>query len=45
LLTLPRVWVRAAVSWQKPKSFGVRFDATDQRRQRIKEWIDSYLES
>jgi hypothetical protein len=45
LLTLPRVWVRAAVTWQKPKSFGVRFDATDQRRQRIKEWIDSYLES
>ena len=45
LLTLPRVWVSAAVTWQKPKSFGVRFDATDERRQRIKEWIDSYLES
>src|SRR6266852_4972075 len=45
LLTLPRVWVRGAVTWQKPKSFGVRFDATDERRQRIKEWIDSYIES
>src|ERR1700730_7931900 len=45
LLTLPRVWVRGAVTWQKPKSFGVRFDATDDRRQRVKEWIDSYLES
>jgi PilZ domain-containing protein len=44
LLTLPRVWVRGAVTWQKPKSFGVRFDATDDRRRRIKEWIDSYLE-
>ena len=45
LLTLPRVWVRGSVTWQKPKSFGVRFDATDERRQRIKEWIDSYIES
>lgn len=45
LLTLPRVWVRGAVTWQKPKSFGVRFDAADDRRQRVKEWIDSYLES
>ncbi len=45
LLTLPRVWVRGVITWQKPKSFGVRFDATDDRRQRVKEWIDSYLES
>jgi hypothetical protein len=45
LLTLPRVWVRGVVTWEKPKSFGVRFDATDDRRQRVKEWIDSYLES
>ena len=44
LLTLPRVWVRGLVTWQKPKSFGVRFDVADDRRQRIKEWIDSYLE-
>jgi hypothetical protein len=47
LLTLPRIWVRGNVSWRKPavKSFGVRFDTQDNRRARIKEWIDAYLES
>jgi PilZ domain len=46
LLTLPRIWVRASVSWRKPdKSFGVRFDAKDERRLRIKEWIEAYLEN
>jgi hypothetical protein len=46
LLTLPRIWVRAAVSWRKPnKSFGVRFDQQDERRVRIKEWIEAYLEN
>jgi len=45
LLTLPRVYVRGAVSWRKPKSFGVRFDANDERRRKVKEWIDAYLES
>jgi Tfp pilus assembly protein PilZ len=45
LMTLPRVNVRASVSWHKPKSFGVRFDANDERRQKIKVWIDSYLEN
>lgn len=45
LLTLPRVCVRGVVTWRKTKSFGVRFDAADERRQKIKEWIDSYLES
>lgn len=45
LLTLPRVWVRGSVTWRKGKSFGVRFDAIDERRQKVKEWIDSYLES
>ena len=47
LLTLPRIWVRATVSWCKPasKTFGVRFDPHDERRLRIKEWVDSYLES
>jgi DNA-binding response OmpR family regulator len=47
LLTLPRVWVRGSVSWTKPtaKMFGVRFDQTDDRRKRIKEWVESYLES
>ena len=46
LLTLPRIWLRAAVSWKKPnKTFGVRFEAADERRRRLKEWIDGYLES
>ena len=47
LLTLPRIWVRGFVTWRKPatKSFGVRFDPQDERRMRIKEWIDAYLES
>jgi PilZ domain len=45
LLTLPRVAVRAVVTWRKTKSFGVRFDSADDRRQKIKEWIDGYLES
>jgi hypothetical protein len=44
LMTLPRVWVRGAVSWRKTKTFGVRFDPTDERRLKIKQWIDSYLE-
>lgn len=45
LMTMPRVIVRGQISWRKPKSFGVRFDATDDRRQPIKRWIDSYLEN
>ncbi len=46
LLTLPRVWVRGQVTWKKPnKSFGIRFDATDERRARLKEWIVAYLET
>ena len=44
LLTLPRVTVRGVVTWRKPKSFGVRFDSTDDRRQKVKNWIDAYLE-
>jgi hypothetical protein len=45
LLTLPRVWVRGHVTWKKPsKSFGIRFDATDERRRRLKDWIVGYLE-
>jgi PilZ domain len=45
LLTLPRLWVRATVSWRKPnsKSFGIRYDPQDDRRLRIKEWIEAYL--
>jgi hypothetical protein len=46
LLTLPRLWIRGTVTWKKPKhSFGIRFDATDERRRRLKEWINAYLES
>jgi hypothetical protein len=45
LLTLPRVWVRAIVAWKKNKAFGIRFDITDERRQRLKEWISTYLEA
>jgi len=45
LLTLPRIWVRGNVSWRKSKgSFGIRFDAQDDHRMRLKEWIDAYLE-
>jgi len=45
LLTLPRVWIRGQVTWEKPnKIFGIRFDASDERRQRLKEWIVAYLE-
>jgi hypothetical protein len=45
LMTLPRVTVRGVVSWRKPKSYGVRFDAADERRHTVKKWIDSYLEN
>src|ERR1700686_153395 len=36
LMTLPRVNVRGIVSWNKPKSLGVRFDSKDERRLKIK---------
>jgi Tfp pilus assembly protein PilZ len=45
LMTLPRVNLKGVVSWCKPKSIGVRFAAADEHRQRIKTWIDSYLEN
>ena len=47
LLTLPRIWIRGNVSWTKPgqRLFGVRFDPRDDRKARIKEWVDGYLES
>jgi Tfp pilus assembly protein PilZ len=45
LMTLPRVNVRGVISWNKPKSVGVRFDPNDERRLKIKTWIDSYLEN
>ena len=46
LLTLPKAHVRGTVTWKNPgnKAFGVRFDNTDERRLKIKEWIDAYIE-
>jgi hypothetical protein len=45
LLTLPRVSIRGKVTWIKNnKTFGIRFDSTDERRRRLKEWIVAYLE-
>lgn len=45
LMTLPRVNVRGSITWCKPKSIGVRFDPADDRRLKVKTWIDSYLEN
>ena len=45
LLTLPRVNVCAVVTWRKAKSFGLRFDPSDDRRHKVKEWIDAFLEN
>jgi hypothetical protein len=47
LLTLPRVFVRGTVIWRNApgRTFGVRFDNQDERRQRIKDWIEAYLEN
>ena len=45
LMTLPRVNLKGVVSWRKPKSLGVRFDPADERRLKVKTWIDSYLEN
>jgi PilZ domain-containing protein len=46
LLTLPRIWVRCSISWRNgiSKTFGIRFDNQDDRRFKIKEWIEAYLE-
>lgn len=45
LMTLPRVNLRGSISWRKPKSIGVRFDPADERRLKVKSWIESYLEN
>lgn len=47
LLTLPRIWVRSTITWRKPhnRTFGIRFDPKDERRFRIREWIDACLEN
>ena len=49
LLNLPgleKLSVRAAVCWyrESEKVYGLRFDATDDRRLRVRSWIDQYLE-
>jgi hypothetical protein len=45
LMSMPRVSIRGSITWSKPKSFGVRFDPADERRFKLKTWIDSYLEN
>ena len=45
LLTLPRIFVKGVVCWKSKNTFGVRFDPNDNRRLRLKEWVDAYLES
>ena len=47
LLTLPRIRVRGRVSWRNlaGKSFGVRFESQDERRRRIKEWVDAFAQA
>ena len=45
LMSMPRLNVRGVISWNKPKSVGVRFDPADDRRLKVKTWIDSYLEN
>lgn len=49
ILTLPgieRLSVRAFVCWyrESDKVFGMRFDPTDERRLKVRGWIDQYLE-
>jgi Tfp pilus assembly protein PilZ len=46
LLTLPKASVRGTVTWKNVagQTFGVHFDKGDERRLRIKEWVDSCLE-
>lgn len=45
LATLPRVKLKGQISWRRPKSVGVRFDPADDRRHKLKLWIDSHLEN
>jgi hypothetical protein len=45
LLTLPRTLVKGTVCWKGKNVFGVRFDPQDDRRLRIKEWVEAYLEA
>ena len=48
-LSLPgieKLYVRAFVCWyrESDKVYGMRFDGTDERRLRVRGWIDQYLE-
>ena len=48
-LTLPGIekqYVRAFVCWYRDsdKVYGMRFDPTDERRLKVRGWIDQYLE-
>ncbi len=47
LLTLPRIWVKGNVTWRNPAkgTFGLRFDAQDERRRKIRQWVEAYLEN
>jgi hypothetical protein len=45
LLTLPRMSLNGTICWRAKNSFGVRFDPTDERRKRLREWVQAYLES
>jgi len=46
LLTLPRIWSRGTITWHNvaKQTFGVRFDPQDPRRQKLKQWVEAYLE-
>jgi hypothetical protein len=45
LLTLPRIRLKGSVAWKRPKGlFGIKFDPADERRRRLKEWVDAYTE-
>ncbi len=45
LLTLPRVSLNGSICWRSKNSFGIRFDLLDDRRKRLKDWVQAYLEN
>ncbi len=45
LLTLPRVSLSGSICWRAKNNFGIRFDPTDERRNRLREWVQAYLEN
>jgi hypothetical protein len=42
---LPRVSLKGSVCWRAKNSFGIRFDLLDERRKRLKDWVQAYLEN